>query len=428
MDWDDERVPQSELAAKEIELFRETVRRVKSTMPFYAERLRDVDPDAIRTPEDIALVPTTNKADLRAQPYPSAIGVPLTDVMELHASSGTTGSAVVTGYTASDLQLWRTAMKRVLQRAGVHRGDIVHNAYGYGLFTGGLGFHYAALETGVTVLPISGGQTQRQVTMLRDLKATVLTCTPSYGQHIAEVMRQMGVAKDEMSLRVGIFGAEAWSQQMCDEIESEMGITALDVYGLAEIIGPGVASECAEGHKGLHVSEDLFYFEVIDPQTGKPVPDGTLGELVLTALRREASPVVRYRTGDITRVIPGSCECGRTTRRMDHILGRVDDMFTLRGVNLFPRDVESALLDMDALAPVYQLVLDRHQALDVLEVHVEPRETEAEREVLAAAVQRRLNEVLGVSVMVAVMDPLSIPRSEGKAVRVVDRRKLTYAR
>ncbi len=428
MDWDAEKVSRSELEDRSIELFREAVRRVKRTMPFYQERLKDIDADQIRTIDDIAQVPTTNKADLRSQAYQSALGVPLKDIMELHASSGTTGSAVVTGYTANDLKLWRTAMKRVLLRAGVHRGDLVHNAYGYGLFTGGLGFHYAALETGVTVLPISGGQTQRQVTMLRELQATVLTCTPSYAQHISEVMKQMGMTKEDLNLRVGIFGAEAWSQQMCDEIERELGITALDVYGLAEIIGPGVASECAEGHKGLHVSEDLFHFEVIDPETGKPVPDGTLGELVLTSIRREASPVVRYRTGDITRVIPGSCACGRTTRRMDHIQGRVDDMFTLRGVNLFPRDVESALLEMDALAPVYQLVLDRHQALDVLEVHVEPRETEAEREALATAVQRRLNEVLGVSVMVAVMDPQSIPRSEGKAVRVVDRRKLSYSR
>lgn len=421
---DQEQMSSEELQEKTLENFRHFMGRVKNTIPFYREKLSDIDPRSIQKIGDIADLPFTRKADLRdAYPY-DMLGVEMADVQELHATSGTTGSAVVTGYTKNDLKLWGRAMGRVFARAGVGSRDVVHNAYGYGLFTGGLGMHYAAMEIGAAVVPMSGGYTHRQVTMLRDLGATVLCSTPSYAQHIAEAMEEMNVSGHELKLRVGIFGAEPWSSEMCRELERTLRIQALDVYGLAEIIGPGVASECMVGHEGLHVSEDLFYFEVINPETGRPVPDGERGELVLSSLLREATPIMRYRTGDITRIIGEPCPCGRISRRIDHIQGRVDDMFTLRGVNLFPREIEAALLQMEELAPVFQLILDRHSALDTLEVHVEPRPS-AGHENLASSVRSRLNRMLGINVLVTIQEPHSIPRSEGKAIRLVDRRQLT---
>ncbi|MDA8192772.1 MAG: phenylacetate--CoA ligase [Thermaerobacter sp.] len=419
-----ERLTPEQMQAQSVADFREFVRRLKETVPFYREKLAGVDPKSLQQVQDIADLPVTTKGDLRdAYPF-DMLGVDLARVQEMHATSGTTGSCVVSAYTDNDLRLWRRAMGRVFARAGVGSADVVHNAYGYGLFTGGLGMHYAALEVGAAVVPMSGGYTQRQVAMLRDLGATVICATPSYAQHIAETMEEMNVTADALRLRVGIFGAEPWSLEMCRELERVFNIAALDVYGLAEIIGPGVASECVQGHEGLHVSEDLFYFEVINPQTGRPVADGERGELVLSSILREATPVMRYRTGDITQVLPEPCPCGRTTRRIDHIQGRVDDMFTLRGVNLFPREIEAALLQMDELAPVFQLVLDRQAALDRLDVHVEPRHPQAAHESLARHVKEQLNRALGVNVQVTVKEPHSIPRSEGKAIRLVDRRKL----
>ena len=421
---EEERLNREQMQAKAIEDFRAFVRRVKETVPVYREKLSGIDPENIRRAEDIAALPFTTKADLRAG-YPfQMLGVEVSAIQEIHASSGTTGSAVVTAYTANDLKLWGRAMARVLFRAGGDFRDVVHNAYGYGLFTGGLGMHYAALEVGAAVLPMSGGYTQRQVTMLRDLGATMLCSTPSYAQHIAETMEEMDVSAKDLKLRVGIFGAEPWSSEMCRELERAFNIKALDVYGLAEIIGPGVASECVTGHQGLHVSEDLFYFEVNNPETGRPVPDGERGELVLSSILREATPVMRYRTGDITRVLTEPCPCGRTTRRIDHILGRVDDMFTLRGVNLFPREIEAALLQMEELVPVFQLVLDRHSALDTLNVHVEPRHSHIPHDALAHRVKGHLNRTLGINVHVTIQELHSIPRSEGKAIRLVDRREL----
>lgn len=412
------------LASKAIEDFQAFIGRVKKSVPFYQAKLSEIDPESIRTLDDISRLPFTHKADLR-EAYPfQMLGVDMSRVQEIHATSGTSGSAVVTAYTAHDLKLWGEAMGRVFRRAGVGPDDVVHNAYGYGLFTGGLGMHYAALEVGAAVVPMSGGYTQRQVKMLQDLGATVICSTPSYAQHIAEAMGEMGISRDDLHLKVGIFGAESWSLEMCRELETQLGITALDVYGLAEIIGPGVASECLIGHEGLHVAEDLFYFEVIDPDTGRPVPDGESGELVLSSLKREATPIMRYRTGDITRILPGPCSCGRTTRRIDHIKGRVDDMFTLRGINLFPREIESELLRIEELAPVFQLVLDRNSALDILEVHIEPKDHDIVHEHLIHKVKTHLNRTLGINVAVSVQEPHSIPRSEGKAVRLVDRRNL----
>ena len=424
MNSDDERMSQDQLQESAITKFQAFVRRLQETVPFYRDRLQDVDPDDIRTAGDIENLPFTFKTDLRAA-YPFAmLGVDLSAVQEVHATSGTTGSAVITAYTDQDLALWRRAMGRVFRRANVGPRDIVHNAYGYGLFTGGLGMHYGALEVGAAVLPMSGGYTQRQVTMMRDLQASAICSTPSYALHIAESMAEMDVSAQDLNLRVGIFGAESWSSEMCKELEAAFGIAALDVYGLAEIIGPGVASECEDGHEGMHVAEDLFYFEVIDPLSGRCVPDGERGELVVSSFLREATPVLRYRTGDITQVIVTPCRCGRTTRRIDHIQGRVDDMFTLRGVNLFPREIEAALLQMEDLAPVYQLVLDRQAALDILGVHVEPRHPHIVRDTLGPAVKDRLNRQLGINVHVTIQEPGSIPRSEGKAIRVVDRRQL----
>ncbi len=421
---EEEQLSREQLENKAIRDFGGFIARVKKTVPFYEEKLYGIDRADIQHIADIAGLPFTTKADLRVA-YPFAmLSVNLDEVQELHATSGTTGSAVVTAYTSNDLRLWSQAMGRVFARAGVGPQDLVHNAYGYGLFTGGLGMHYAAMDIGAAVLPMSGGYTQRQVTMLRDLGATVLCSTPSYAQHIAETMEEMKMSGDDLKLKVGIFGAEPWSSEMCHELERAFQIQALDVYGLAEIIGPGVASECIEGHQGMHVSEDLFYFEVVNPETGEPVPDGERGELVLSSLLREATPIMRYRTGDVTRVISETCPCGRSTRRIDHIQGRVDDMFTLRGVNLFPREIEAALLQMEELAPVFQLILDRHSALDTLEIHVEPRHT-ADHEHLASNVKNSLNRTLGINVVVTIKEPHSIPRSEGKAIRLVDRRKLS---
>ena len=421
---DEERFSRDFVEMKAVEDFRSFIGRVKKSVPFYQGKLAGIDPESIRTPDDISRLPFTNKDDLR-EGYPfQMLGVNMSQVQEIHATSGTSGSAVVAAYTANDLKLWGKAMARVFSRAGVGPDDVVHNAYGYGLFTGGLGMHYAALEVGAAVVPMSGGYTQRQVKMLKDLGATVICSTPSYAQHIAEAMEEMGVSRDDLRLKVGIFGAESWSQEMCRELETQLGISALDVYGLAEIIGPGVASECLAGHEGLHMAEDLFYFEVVNPDTGRPVPEGESGELVLSSLKREATPIMRYRTKDITRVLPGPCPCGRTARRIDHIKGRADDMFTLRGVNLFPKEIESELLRIEELAPVFQLILDRNSALDVLEVHIEPKDGDVLHEHLITKVKTHLNRTLGINVMVSVKEPHSIPRSEGKAVRLVDRRKL----
>jgi len=330
------------------------------------------------------------------------------------------------GYTRADLDLWGEVMARVMGCAGVGPGDRVHNAYGYGLFTGGLGFHYGAMRVGATVLPISSGNTARQVKLMSDLACTVLCCTPSYALRIAEVMEESGVRPQ--ALRVGIFGAEPWSEGMRQEIQARLGLTAVDIYGLSEVIGPGVACECQEAKDGLHVNEDHFLVEVVDPRTGEPLSEGERGELVFTTLTREATPVLRYRTGDLSSLYRAPCRCGRTLVRMARVTGRVDDMLIIRGVNVFPSDVENVLTSFRELEPQYQIVVDRERSLDVLEVRVEAREgfyrEESVRE-LEQRVAARLREGLGVSARVTVLHPKELPRTEvGKAVRVVDRRNL----
>jgi phenylacetate-CoA ligase len=361
-------------------------------------------------------LPFTVKDDLR-EAYPlGLIAVPHSELVRIHASSGTGGVATVVGYTRNDLEVWTQVMARALYGAGVHAGTVVHNAYGYGLFTGGLGFHQGAERLGATVVPVSGGLTARQAVLLRDLRAQVLCCTPSYALHIAE----SGVS--ELCLEVGLFGAEPWSEEMRAELESRLGLAALNVYGLSEIVGPGVSAECREGRAGSHVQEDHFLVEVIDPESGEAVPPGALGELVFTTLTKEALPLVRYRTGDIASLDASPCVCGRTTARMGPVRGRRDDMLIIRGVNLYPSQVEHALLTVDGVSPHWQLVVTRPARLDEITVHCEPADGFVDRGELAERVGTALRETIGVGIAVELLQPGEVPRSEGKAVRVVDRR------
>ncbi len=423
-----ETLPHVELERLQARRLAELVERLVHRSPFYRERLQasGVRPEDVRSLDDLRRLPFTTKADVRAG-YPFGLfTVPQDQVLELHCSSGTTGSPILVGYTRADLDLWGEVMARVMGCAGVGPGDRVHNAYGYGLFTGGLGFHYGAMRVGATVLPISSGNTARQVKLMSDLACTVLCCTPSYALRIAEVMEESGVRPQ--ALRVGIFGAEPWSEGMRQEIQARLGLTAVDIYGLSEVIGPGVACECQEAKDGLHVNEDHFLVEVVDPRTGEPLSEGERGELVFTTLTREATPVLRYRTGDLSSLYRAPCRCGRTLVRMARVTGRVDDMLIIRGVNVFPSDVENVLTSFRELEPQYQIVVDRERSLDVLEVRVEAREgfyrEESVRE-LEQRVAARLRESLGVSARVTVLHPKELPRTEvGKAVRVVDRRNL----
>jgi len=378
--------------------------------------------------DDLARLPFTTKADLRDN-YPfGMLAVPLSQVIRIHASSGTTGKPTVVAYTAGDLSLWSELMARVYAAAGVTKDDVVQNAYGYGLFTGGLGFHYGAEAIGAAVIPVSGGNSRRQLMIMQDFGATVLCCTPSYSLLIAEVAEQDGVDLKSLPLRVGLFGAEPWSERMRDEIESRLGILALNVYGLSEVIGPGVAVECTR-KQGLHIFEDQFIAEIVDPQTGEPVPDGEMGELVLTCMTKEALPLLRYRTRDRTRLFREPCACGRTTARMDRIIGRTDDMIIVRGVNVFPSQIETVLLEVGGVEPHYQIVVDRTSAyMDELDVLVEaPAHIYGNSDHLVQLEKRLSFEVqstLGINCNVRMVGPREIERSEGKAVRVVDKRKI----
>ncbi len=372
---------------------------------------RGLDPDLAL--ED---APFTTKDDLRAA-YPlGLIVVPRSELVRIHASSGTGGIATVVGYTRGDLEVWTQVMARALYGAGVRAGTVVHNAYGYGLFTGGLGIHQGAERLGATVVPVSGGLTARQAVLLRDLRAQVLCCTPSYALHIAEA----GV--EELCLEVGMFGAEPWTAEMRVQLESRLGLDALNVYGLSEVVGPGVSAECREGRDGSHVQEDHFLIEVVDPVTLAPVAPGEPGELVFTTLTKEAMPLVRYRSGDIASLDLTPCVCGRTTARMGPVRGRRDDMLIVRGVNLYPSQVEHALLTVDGVSPHWQLVVARPAQLDELTLHCEPADGSADRGELAERVRATLRESIGVGIAVELLEPGEVPRSEGKAVRVVDRR------
>ncbi len=348
------------------------------------------------------------------------------EVVRLHASSGTTGKPIVVAYTRRDLDTWSDVMARTLMAGGVGSGDVVHNAYGYGLFTGGLGFHYGAERLGATVIPMSGGFTDRQLTALRDFGSTVLCCTPSYSLHLAEALEEAGIASKDLRLRVGFFGAEPWTEAMREAIEARLKIMALNVYGLSEVIGPGVSVECPE-RRGMHIHEDHFLAEVVDPETLEPVPPGVTGELVLTTLTKEALPVLRYRTRDLTALNPEPCRCNRTLTRMERITGRTDDMLIIRGVNVFPSQIEHVLMQVPNVEPQYLLVLRRERALDTLEVRVESHAHvaaagEAAMRALADQVRRKIHEAIGITAEVTVVPPKTIERSVGKAKRVLDLR------
>jgi phenylacetate-CoA ligase len=425
-----ESLPRRDLERLQLERLQAGIDRLSKTVPFYREKLRGEFgiPERIRSLDDLTRLPFTTKSDLHAN-YPfGLLAVPMKEVTRIHASSGTTGKPTVVAYTQNDIALWADLIARAYAAAGVTEHDVVHNAYGYGLFTGGLGFHYGAERIGATVIPVSGGNTKRQVTLLRDCGSTVLCCTPSYALLIAEVAEEEDIDAASLPLKVGLFGAEPWSEHMRQEIESRLGIVAHNMYGLSEVIGPGVAFECRE-QQGMHVFEDHFIPEIIDPETTEPLPDGQVGELVLTCVTKEALPLIRYRTRDRTRLMRGPCACGRTTVRIDRLVGRTDDMIIVRGVNVFPSQVEAVLLRVGEVEPHYQIIVDRSaEHMDELDVLVEaPAEIHANRDRLLQHEKRLSHEVrsaLGISCNVKLVGPRQIERSEGKAVRVVDKRRL----
>jgi phenylacetate-CoA ligase len=430
-DVEHETMPREDLEALQLKRLQTVVERVYHLVPFYHRRMDDlgIKPEHIRTLEDLRHLPYTTKQDLRDN-YPfNMFAVPMDQIVRIHASSGTTGKSTPVAYTQRDLDTWSELMARTLAAAGAHRGDIIHNAYGYGLFTGGLGFHYGAERLGAAVIPVSGGQTRRQIMLLQDFGPTVIVCTPSFALYLSEVGREMGLDFRQLRLRVGIFGAEPWTEGMRVEIEKQLALDAVDIYGLSEIIGPGVSVECIEAKAGLHLAEDHFLPEIIDPATLEPVPHGEMGELVITTLTKEAVPLLRYRTRDITSLNYAPCKCGRTLLRMHRLRGRSDDMLIIRGVNVFPSQIESVLMETPGLAPHYQLIIDREGQLDTLEVQVEVDEATFSDEVkklqnLAQNIQKQIKDYFTVSVKVKLVEPRSIPRSEGKAVRVIDRRQL----
>jgi phenylacetate-CoA ligase len=423
-----ETMPRAELNALQLRRLQATVAHAYANVPHVRQKLSGagVALEQIKTLTDLARLPFTTKADLRDN-YPFGLfAVPREKVLRVHASSGTTGKPTVVGYTRADLDLWSDLMARSLACMGAQPGDVFHNGYGYGLFTGGLGFHYGAERLGLTTVPVSGGATERQVLLMRDFGARILGSTPSYALNIAEVAAGMGIDLRALSLRYGCFGAEPWSEAMRAELEGKFGIKALDTYGLSEIIGPGVASECHQAQSGLHIWEDHFLCEVIDPETLRAVPPGEPGELVLTTLTKEALPMLRYRTRDITRLVEEPCRCGRTHRRMLRVTGRSDDLLIIRGVNVYPSQVESFLVGFPGLAPHYQIVLTREGPMDAMTLEVElaspaPPDGPSLAK-LAADVRHHVKAMVGVTCEVALKAPGEVPRSQGKAVRVKDLR------
>ncbi|MGW6612061.1 phenylacetate--CoA ligase PaaK [Streptomyces erythrochromogenes] len=419
-----ERLGRDELAALQLTRLRATLHRAYERVPFYRQAFdkAGVHPDDCRSLSDLALFPLTTKPDLRDQ-YPFGMfAVPRSEVRRIHASSGTTGRPTVVGYTDGDLSTWSDVVARSIRAAGGRPGQIVHIAYGYGLFTGGLGAHYGAERLGCTVVPASGGMTDRQVRLIEDFRPEVIMVTPSYMLTLLDEMERQGIDPRATSLRTGIFGAEPWTEEMRREIEERLDMDAVDIYGLSEVIGPGVAQECVETKDGLHIWEDHFYPEVVDPLTGAVLPEGELGELVFTSLTKEAMPVIRYRTRDLTRLLPGTAR--PAFRRMEKITGRSDDMIILRGVNLYPTQIEEILLRTPGLAPHFQLRLAREGRMDTLTVRVEARrESDAAlREAAAAGVVQAVKAGIGVSVRVEVVDPETLERSVGKTKRLVDLR------
>jgi phenylacetate-CoA ligase len=422
MDRDGLRIVQSER-------LRETVERVYFNVPYYRNKMQEagLGPETIHSIDDLQKLPFTTKQDLRDN-YPFGLfAVPMSEIVRIHASSGTTGKPTVVGYTRNDISTWSEVMARTLTAAGANRHDFIQIAYGYGLFTGGLGLHYGGEKIGASVIPISGGNTTRQIQLMHDFGSTVLACTPSYALFLSEAISESGVRREDLKLKVGVFGAEPWTENMRREIEDKLKIKAIDIYGLSEVIGPGVASECLV-QQGLHINEDHFYPEIIDPNTLEVLPQGMTGELVFTTITKEGLPLIRYRTRDLTRLYYEKCKCGRTLVRMEKCLGRSDDMLIIRGVNLFPSQVESVLLDISEIKPHYLLIVDRQNNLDTLELKVEVGEEFfqdkiSELESLRQKIQHSLESSIGIGLKVTLVEPKTIERSDGKAKRVIDNRK-----
>ena len=423
-----ERMDREALAQLQLERLEATLTRTYRALPFYRRRMDEagLDPDRVRAPEDLRRLPFTTKEDLRAS-YPYGLfAVPLRDVVRLHASSGTTGLSTVVGYTRNDLLAWSNAVARVMVAGGVSKDDVVQVAFHYGLFTGGFGLHQGAELLGASVIPMSSGHTRQQLRIMQDYRTTALCCTPSYALHLADELAEQRVARGALSLKVGLFGGEPWSEAMRRQVEEKLQISATDNYGLSELMGPGVAGEC-QAKQGLHLAEDHFLAELVDPETGAPAPPGAVGELVLTTLTKEAFPLLRYRTGDLTTLTTERCACGRTLARMGRILGRTDDLLIIKGVKVYPSQIEAVLVELEGADPHYQIVLERRASMDEATVLVEVSEAiffdQMRRQSgLRETVARRLAEELGVSVTVKLVERKSLARSEGKAVRVVDQR------
>lgn len=432
MIWNDdfETLPREAIESLQLKRLQQTIERVYATVPFYRESFdkAGVKPADLKCLEDLQDFPFTLKQDMRDN-YPYGLfAVPLEQIVRIHASSGTTGKPTVVGYSRRDIENWSELMARSFSAAGANRGDVIHNAYGYGLFTGGLGAHYGAERVGASVIPMSGGNTKKQLMIMQDFGSTVLTCTPSYSLYLAEAADEEGIDIKQLKLKVGILGAEPWSEKMRQEIEDKLNIKAIDIYGLSEIMGPGVGIECVEAQNGLHIWEDHFIPEIIDPDTGEILPDGERGELVITTITKEGIPLIRYRTRDITRLIKEPCICGRTHARIERLSGRSDDMLIIRGVNVFPSQIESVLFDIDGIEPHYQLIVERDGNLDTLEVQVEVNEQTFSDEIkelqgLSNKIKKDIKDLLGVTCKVRLVEPKSIARSEGKAKRVIDNRQ-----
>ncbi len=432
MIWNDdfETLPREALESLQLKRLQQTVEKVYAAVPFYQKSFDNcgIKPADIKSLNDLQKLPFTLKQDMRdSYPY-GLFAVPLEQIVRIHASSGTTGKPTVVGYSRRDIDNWTELMARSFAAAGTDRGDIIHNAYGYGLFTGGLGAHYGAERVGASVIPMSGGNTKKQLMIMQDFGSTVLTCTPSYSLYLAEVAAEEGIDIRKLKLKVGILGAEPWSEKMRQEIEAKLNIKAIDIYGLSEILGPGVGIECIEAQNGLHIWEDHFIPEIINPETGEVLPDGEKGELVITTITKEGIPLIRYRTRDITRLIKEPCICGRTHARIERLSGRSDDMLIIRGVNVFPSQIESVLFNIEGVEPHYQLIVERDGNLDTLEVQVEVNEQTFSDEIkilqgLSNKIKKDIKDLLGVTCKVRLVEPKTITRSEGKAKRVIDNRQ-----
>ena len=427
---DKECMAREDLEQLQLERLQSTLYRVGTHVPFYRKKFEELkfNYDNVRSLDDLRRLPFTIKQDLRDN-YPYGLfAVPLRDVVRVHSSSGTSGQATVVGYTRNDIKTWSNLVARVITAAGVTKNDVIQIAFGYGLFTGGFGLHYGAELVGTSVIPISSGNTKRQIQIMKDFKTTALVCTPSYALVMADTMMEMGINPNGLSLRYGLFGGEPWSEGMRREINEKLGIIATDNYGLSEVMGPGVSGECLECN-GLHINEDHFLLEILDPNTLEPVPEGEVGELVITTLTKEAFPMIRYRTRDLTRFIPGPCACGRTMRRMQRVMGRSDDMLIIKGVNVFPMQIEKVLFEVEGIEPHYQIIVDRENHTDRITVLVEVMESiffdeMKKQRMVIDRIKSRLASALGLQVEVKLVEEKTLERYEGKAKRVIDRRQL----